>query len=179
MLECKPTLEENIPLLYRAEIVLKISYPQLKTANGGMNKVLNVNHDQISVLHNLQVTDHISPAITATNLKSVSNTVTRQLSSNHIEKYLVDPALNSQRITENGEEGNNKPWAHNPESSLTDLLPGLSDKTEHFHFSFIKFRSVEALTKATMKKLTQGMNSQSNTKGTTISEEEKARIASS
>lgn len=39
-----------------------------------------------------------------------------------------------------------------------------------------RLRCVEDLTKATMKKLTQGMNSQSNTKGTTISEEEKAKI---
>ncbi|GKC18894.1 apoptosis inhibitor 5-like protein API5 isoform X1, partial [Tanacetum coccineum] len=39
-----------------------------------------------------------------------------------------------------------------------------------------RLRCVEDLTKATMKKLTQGMNSQSNTKGATISEEEKARI---
>lgn len=102
-----------------------------------MNKVLNVNHDQISVLHDLQVTDHISPEITTTNLKSVSNTVTRQLSSNHVEKSVAEPAFNSQRIAEsqqyaitgkeNGEQGNNKPWAHNPESSLTGLLPGFSD----------------------------------------------------
>lgn len=46
-----------------------------------MDKLLNVNHDQISVLHNLQGTDHISTKITATNL--------------------VEPALNSQRIAEN------------------------------------------------------------------------------
>ncbi|PWA83085.1 Phox/Bem1p [Artemisia annua] len=128
-------LKENIPTFYQAEIVsTNISSA---TANGGMNKVLNVNHDQISVLHNLQVTDHVSPEITSTNLKSVSNTVTRQLSSNHVEKSVAEPALNSQRISEsqqyaitgkeNGEQGNNKPWAHNPESSLTGLLPGFSD----------------------------------------------------
>nr|GEX21681.1 probable serine/threonine-protein kinase roco5 isoform X1 [Tanacetum cinerariifolium] len=110
-------------------------------ANGGMNKVLNVKPDHILVPHNLQVTDHISSAITATNLTSVSNTFTRQLSSNHVEKNLAEPALNSLRIVENqhyantgkenGEQGNNKPWVNNPESSLTDLLPGLSDTASH------------------------------------------------
>ncbi|GJS27349.1 probable serine/threonine-protein kinase roco5 isoform X1 [Tanacetum coccineum] len=130
-------MEENIPTFYQARI---LSYNMSSaTANSGMNKVLNVNHDQISVL---QVTDHISPRITASNLTSVSNTVTRQLSCNHVEKnILLSLSLSSQRIAENQhyaitgkencEQGNNKPWVHNPESSLTDLLPGLSDTASH------------------------------------------------
>nr|GEV50252.1 beta-amyrin 28-oxidase [Tanacetum cinerariifolium] len=57
------------------------------------------------------------------------------------EKTVAEPALNSQRIVENqhyentrkenGKQGNNKPWVNNPKSSLTDLLPGLSDNASH------------------------------------------------
>ncbi|GJX91881.1 hypothetical protein Tco_0345207 [Tanacetum coccineum] len=101
-------VKENIPTFYQAKILSNNILSA--TANGGMNKVLYVNLDQISVLHNLQVTYHISSAITATNLTFVSNTFMRQLSSNH---------------------GNNKPWVNNPESSLTDLLPSLSDTASH------------------------------------------------
>nr|GEX33803.1 probable serine/threonine-protein kinase roco5 isoform X1 [Tanacetum cinerariifolium] len=132
-------MKENILTIYQAKILS--NNISSATANGGMTKVLNVNHDQISVLHNLQVTYHISLVITATNLTSVSNTVMRQLSSNHVEKYLAVPALNSQRIAENqhyeitrkenGEQGNNKPWVYNLESSLADLLSSLSDTASY------------------------------------------------
>ncbi|KAI3782908.1 hypothetical protein L2E82_12966 [Cichorium intybus] len=106
-------IKENIPKFYQAANFSKnISSA---TANGDMNKALKplkVNYDQTSVLHDLQVSDHIIPA--STNVK---------------------PAINSQRITENqqhvtnGSEndhhGSNTPWAHNPEKSLTDLISGL------------------------------------------------------
>nr|GEX56292.1 probable serine/threonine-protein kinase roco5 isoform X1 [Tanacetum cinerariifolium] len=133
------SVKENIPTFYQANILSNNIL--FATANGGMNKVLNVNPDQISVLHSLQVTDHISSVITVTNLTPVLNTFTRQLSSNHVEKNLAEPALNSQRIVENqhyantrkenDEHGNNKPWVNNPEISLTDLLPGLSNTASH------------------------------------------------
>lgn len=93
------------------------------TANGDINKALKplkVNYDQIPVLHYLNVSNHVIPASTATNVKH---------------------AINSQRITENqqhvtngienGQQGISTQWAHNPEKSLTDLIPGLSDNVSH------------------------------------------------
>ncbi|KAJ0761553.1 putative protein kinase TKL-Pl-6 family [Helianthus annuus] len=127
--------KENIPTFYQADFVSNNT--SSATTNGDINKASKVNSEQVSVLHKAQVPDHIIPVLTATNLKPVPDAVMHPISSSHLEKPPAEPALSTQRSSENqqyvingivnGEQGNSKPQAHNPEKSLTDLLSGLSD----------------------------------------------------
>ncbi|KAI3801125.1 hypothetical protein L1987_29228 [Smallanthus sonchifolius] len=127
--------KENIPTFYQADFFSNNT--SSATNDDDINKASKVNYDQISVVHNPQVSDHIIPASTTTNLKPVPDAVMQQFSSNHLEKPPAEPALHTQIISENkrytgtrivnGEQGNNMPQAHNPEKSLTDLFSGLSD----------------------------------------------------
>ncbi|KAM0071272.1 putative protein kinase TKL-Pl-6 family [Helianthus debilis subsp. tardiflorus] len=127
--------KENVPTFYQADFVTNNT--SSATTSGDINKASNVNSEQISVLHKEQVPDHIIPVLTATNLKPVPDAVMHPISSSHLEKPPAEPALSTQRSSENqqyvingivnGEQGNSKPQAHNPDKPLTDLLSGFSD----------------------------------------------------
>ncbi|XP_071696873.1 uncharacterized protein [Rutidosis leptorrhynchoides] len=119
--------KENIPAFYQVEIFS--SNMSSATANGDMSNTSKVHYDQVYALNNMQILDNIIPASTGTYLKPVSNVV--------IHQFPAEPALHGQRTTEtqeylmngkeNGKQGSNMLWTHNHETSLSNLLSGLSD----------------------------------------------------
>ncbi|KAL4571924.1 hypothetical protein LXL04_018692 [Taraxacum kok-saghyz] len=75
------------------------------TANGDINTTSKMNYDQISVTEALH-----------------------QLSNNHSGKF---PVENQQHVTNGIENGQQNPWAHDPEKYLTDLLSGFSPSVQN------------------------------------------------